>query len=325
MNEKINIKFNGRGIIMYKIILWGMGNEYESILNQINFERYKNNILVVGVVVRYEDKFCEYRDGFKIITKDEIGIMDYDYVVVTSSKYYLDILNEALNIGVKRNVIINGKVMKLPLFDFGKYISLIQNRVTILSDDCFAGYVYNRLGLEFSSPLINIQWDLDEYVRFIEKPFFYLDTPLQEVEFGDIDNGKYPVAKLGNDSDYVYLKLIHNVDFNSALTSWKRRIKRINRNNLVIKMSIPSIYDDARAKKYIDAFEKINYKKILIFKSKMKIDGALNTNRFVWSQKNNYRVSWFDFNDYFRAYYYYDIDIISFLLGDSIDRYGGNI
>lgn len=45
---------------------------------------------------------------------------------------------------------------------------------------------YNRLGLPFTSPLVNIYWDRDKYSLFIQDPLFYLNTELQMVSDGDI-------------------------------------------------------------------------------------------------------------------------------------------
>ena len=85
--------------------------------------------------------------------------MIYDYLIISSSRYFKEIKKDALEMGVDSNRIIDARVFKLPLFDFAEYVSLIQNPVTILSDDCWAGYAYNRLGLPFTSLLINTYWD----------------------------------------------------------------------------------------------------------------------------------------------------------------------
>lgn len=67
-----------------KCIIWGMGRGYEEILNQIRFEIYKENMEVIAVVCRSEDKYCTHRDGFSIISKEEIGGLDFEYVIISS-------------------------------------------------------------------------------------------------------------------------------------------------------------------------------------------------------------------------------------------------
>ena len=176
-----------------KCIVWGIGNDYEKILNQLLFEIHKQNIEVEALVCREKDRYCSNKDGFPIYTKDEIMSVEFDCIIITSSKYFKEIREEIQTLFPNNNKwIINGKVFKLPLFDFGRYIHLIKNPVTILSDDCWGGYVYNRLGLKFSSPLINIYWDRDEYAKFIQNPLFYLQSELTMFREGDLKEGICP-------------------------------------------------------------------------------------------------------------------------------------
>ena len=76
--------------------------------------------------------------------KEELKDIQFDYVVITSSLYYQEIRRQAIELGIDGNIIINGAVMNLPLFDFSRYTSLLKNRITILSDDCWGGYIYHR-------------------------------------------------------------------------------------------------------------------------------------------------------------------------------------
>ena len=156
-----------------KCVIWGMGKGYEEILNQIRFEIYKENMEVIAVVCKPEDKYCGQRDGFPIISKEEMGGLDFEYVIISSYLFYREIQKEAIELGIEVNKIVNGQVFKIPLFDFGLYAELIENPVTILTDDCWGGFVYHYLGLIFSSPLINTFWNKSEYARFIQDPLFH--------------------------------------------------------------------------------------------------------------------------------------------------------
>lgn len=40
---------------MKKVIIWGMGDNYESLLNQILFEIYKGNISIEAIACRKQD------------------------------------------------------------------------------------------------------------------------------------------------------------------------------------------------------------------------------------------------------------------------------
>lgn len=99
---------------------------------------------------------------------------------------------------------------------------------------------YNRLGLPFTSPLVNIYWDRDQYSLFIQDPLFYLNTELQMVSDGDIKKGIWPIGKLGDVERTVSLQFTHSISFADAKEQWDRRKTRINPNNLFVKMGFAS-------------------------------------------------------------------------------------
>ncbi|MCM1211804.1 MAG: DUF1919 domain-containing protein [Blautia sp.] len=176
------------------------------------------------------------------------------------------------------------------------------------------GYVYHHLGLEFSSPLINTSWDKDEYARFIQAPLFYLQTELIMVRDGDLRKGISPIGKLGEPGNYVQIQFVHNVDFNEAKQQWNRRKKRINWDNLFVKMGF-SISDE-NVKACLDAFNQCKYKKILFYNGDEDIEGKYNTNRFIWHEKKASRVDNFTYWDYMRKNYLFSIDILKLLTGE---------
>lgn len=180
-----------------KVLLWGMGDEYDSMLNLLRYEIDKGNIELVAIVVRKEDRYCGRKDGFYVIDKKEMGDVEFDYLVIISRLYFQDIKKEAIQTGISPTVIINGSFFHLPYFDFIKYVSLIENPVTILSDDCWGGYVYHLLGLPFSSPLINTFWDSDEFAKFVTNPCFFLKSELKKIEEGNLKRGQFPTASMG--------------------------------------------------------------------------------------------------------------------------------
>ena len=122
-----------------KCIIWGIGSGYEELLNQLLFERYKGNISIEALVCREQDRYCSTRDGFPVITKDELEIGTFEYIIITAYTKFQEIRNEILELGVAIKQIINGTRLRLPFFDFQRYVKLIENPVTILSDDCWGG------------------------------------------------------------------------------------------------------------------------------------------------------------------------------------------
>lgn len=124
---------------MKKCILWGMGKAYEGLLNQVMFEIYKGNIEISAIVCREEDKYCSIRDGFDVITKKELFNIEFDYIIVTSTTFFKEIKQEIMALGIDERKIVAGNIFFLPRFDFQLYQNLIENPITILSDDCWGG------------------------------------------------------------------------------------------------------------------------------------------------------------------------------------------
>lgn len=296
-----------------KCIIWGIGNGYEEIINQVHFEIYKGNMVVEALICREEDRYCTFRDGFRIITKEEIGTIQFDYLIIASLLYSKEIRREALNLGVPSKKIIEGRVFKRPLFDFALYSQLIENPITILSDDCWGGYIYNYLGLEFSSPLINILWDKDEYSKFIQKPLYYLQSDLKMVREGNLKLGIFPIGQIGSDKDFVQMYFTHNVTFNEAKEQWNRRKDRINPNNLIVKMGFAA--SEKNVKKYIDAFQKCKLRKVLFYNGNEEVEFAVKSNRFIWEESTKKVVQYYDYSDYMRHNYIYVVDILNLLAG----------
>ncbi len=297
-----------------KCIVWGIGDDYEKILNQLLFEIHKGNITIEALVCRKQDQYCSSKDGFPVITKEEIHEITFDYLIITSLRYFKELKNEAIALGVPENQIIDGQKLLLPFFDFQRYSRLIENPVTILADDCWSGYAYHRLGLPFSTPLINIYWNPDEYAKFILDPLFYLSTELTMVTEGDLRTGVSPVGLLGDADRNVKLQFVHNADFAEARHQWDKRMARINPDNLFIKMGLTVTEKNKHL--YLEAFEKVPYHKILFYFGAEEVEGAFKTERFIWRQKSQARVDTFNYNDYLRGNYWWDLDLLKLLTGD---------
>lgn len=295
-----------------KVVFWGTGGGYEQILNQILFEITRGNLSVEALVCKKEDIYFPRRYSFPIITKEELTDVSFDYLVIATKGYFKEIKKEAMDLGIPERIIIDGNVFTLPLFDFERYCQLLENPVTILSDDCWAGYVYHRLKLPFSSPLINILWDKDEYLEFIQDPIFYLGTELKLLREGNFKAGLAPVGQLGNGERTVKLQLIHNADFAEAKKQWDRRVKRINIKNLFVKMGFESC--EQNHEKWLHIFSDVPYKKILFYSGECTFDYSFFTERFEWQQKKLPRTETYKYNDYMRLNYFQSIDLLKLLV-----------
>ncbi len=107
---------------------------------------------------------------------------------------------------------------------------------------------------------------------------------------------------------------IHCYDFELAKEQWDRRIKRFNYDNIVIKKGF-STNLPCEEKTYFESFENVPSKKTLLYLGDdCAVSGQFRTNRFKWSQIEAPRVDFFNYNDYVRHNYLWDLDILKLLV-----------
>lgn len=300
---------------MRKCLIWGNGGDYETVINQILFEIEKKNITVVGIVARHEDIIGPKYDGFDVIEKGSIGDVEYDYIVITSSRYFEEIRKEIINIGIDSRKIINGQVLKIPHFDFGRYCSLIENPITILSDDCWGGYIYHSLYLQFASPTINTLWDKEDYIKFVSNLRFYLKQDLKMEREGNIRQNLCPIGSLGLGTQLVKVKFVHSYKFEEAKALWDRRLKRINLKNVFVKIAIDA--ENENALNYIKAFSRVAENKICFYSGDCT-EQVLYLERFEKFVKTGTRTDTIKYNDYVRImdWLMKSIDLLKLLNGE---------
>ncbi len=285
---------------MRRCIIWGTGNDYERLYNSIQFEAYKGNIEIVATVSKKENIFCKYLDNILLITKEEIHNIEFDYIVICSNLFFNEICNEIYEAGIERKKVLNGNIFSYARFDFNKYIQLVENPITIISDDCWGGEVYHALSLPFSSPTININWKQEEYIKFISDLPYYLQQPLRCGREANLETGKYPIGLLGEDDRQVQMELIHNISFDEAGQQWERRRTRINLDNIFVKFGLNKI-DNWES--YMNIFNGLQYKKICFFPYVRDKEGYINSAlyaRWIWQNNTRGRIDSYDINDYVR-------------------------
>ena len=109
---------------------------------------------------------------------------------------------------------------------------LRNDNFTIFASDCTGGVLYHELNKRFLSPTINMYFDAQDFMRFIENPEKYFYIPMELDKKSSLDEG-YPVAKLGD----IKLHLVHYKTIEEAQQKWLQRIERINWTNVYYVMN----------------------------------------------------------------------------------------
>lgn len=302
-------------ITMRQCVIWGAEGEYESILNQIQYEEFKGNLKCIALLSKTTYQFAKKKDGYPVISKEELRKTEFDYLIIAAGKSYQEIKAEILALGIPMSKIISSKVFKIPNFDFKRYSSLKENPVTILSDDCWGGYVYHALDLPFTSPLINIFWPRDSFYEFIKNPLFYLKQPLYVEREGDPRNNLCPIGRLGEHNHSVQLQFLHEPDFHTAEDHWIRRKKRINEDRIFVKFGF-SATEPCR-EKYLAMFNQVPYPKVCTYSGQTNLQDVLYVKRFEWAW-NHGALDLANYNDWFRkvSNFMKVVDILKLLNGE---------
>lgn len=149
---------------MKKILIYGIDDIWKNRFNALRLQECMGRLKVVGYSGGGK-KYLDNIDGIKVYDQSEILKVDFDYLVVFNGANFLNIQKSFNNAGIDKKKIIDGKVFDIPLFDFERYIKMIENPITIFSDDCWGGVVSRYLGLAQNSPFVNLHLSKGDYLK----------------------------------------------------------------------------------------------------------------------------------------------------------------
>lgn len=245
-----------------KVLVFGAGQHYSKYATRIKQFQSDEEIDVVGITSN--DIYAKKIDDILFIHKNEVSKVSFDAIIITGDdKIFSEMVNEVkTNLVNEKNheiQIIPCRVMDTPGFTFNKYFAIRDNKVSILSENCWGGITYNNIGIPFASPLINMSIANADYLKLMKNPKYYINDC--ELEFSRVDwnweeSYQFPCYKL----DDVELRMVHYRNFEEAKKKWNDRKKRINYDN-ILAMTYTDSYREA------EEFEQLPYKKKICFVS----------------------------------------------------------
>ena len=169
-------------------------------------------------------------------------------------------------------------------------IKLKNKNVSIISRNCIGGCIYHNLGLQFLSPTINLFFEPDDYIKFINNLKHYINcTP---VEVTDSDK-PYPVGELVFGEERIKVYFMHYPSFENAKECWVRRAKRVNYDNICF---INEWYFDSddEAEAYIKRYNTIPYEHRIMLNNRINGDKVISMgneyNGVILHRKNPYKI-----------------------------------
>ena len=175
---------------------------------------------------------------------------------------------------LKEEKLLGDWIVCIPGFTLEKYRRLQRSRLSILSINCFGGFVSHLLGLPFRSPFINLWLKNEDFIKFLRAPRVYLEYSLHFEKLYAEDQ-PYPVATLGN----ISLNMMHYKTFDESFDAWEKRKTKINWYNLFVEMWTEN-------PKLLEEFDTLPYgKKICFVPFKSDLDSAWYINPTIDSQE----------------------------------------
>lgn len=138
-----------------------------------------------------------------------------------------------------------------------KRLRLKNRRPTIIASNCIGTFMYYDMKMQFRSPTINLSFEMNDYVRFLENLHWYIEQPVVPYEDERFD---YPCGMIGD----IEIRFNHYKTFEEAAAKWAERKKRIDWDNLFVI----GIDGDDCTYESIRRFDALPYKNKVIFTHK---------------------------------------------------------
>lgn len=195
-----------------------------------------------------------YQIQKKILRKEQIyqGIF---WFFLLPQRFYRQIQRK------KRDKIVAEMKAKLRIKDF-----------TVISQNCIGGVFYHDMGLQFTSPMINLYLTGKDFVTFVLNLDYYLSLKLR-MTWGE----EYPIGYL----DDIAIYFMHYHTCHEAEVAWEKRKKRIKRDKIIV---LCTDMEDFTDEVYI-RWKQISYPKVL-FTAKRKYLNDPGTVFFPEYEKN---------------------------------------
>lgn len=156
---------------------------------------------------------------------------------------------------------------------------------SIISNNCWAGRVYQYLDMPYLSPTAGLYFFAPDYIKFVSNLRRYLDTPLQFIE--SEDSKYYEEIKRRNQTDKpigilddVEIVFLHYKTREEALEKWNRRKSRVNFDNIIIKFSRM----DLCTEKEITDFDSLSFENKFVLNNRLPL--KFNSEVY-WKEKWN--------------------------------------
>lgn len=150
--------------------------------------------------------------------------------------------------------------------------SIKNKNFSVISNNCWAGRVYQYLDMPYLSPTAGLYFFAPDYIKFVSDLRRYLATELRFIE--PEESKYYEEIKKRNQTDKpigilddVEIVFLHYKTKEEAAEKWNRRKKRVNFDNIILKFSRM----DLCTEKEIEEFDRLLFKNKFILNNRIPL------------------------------------------------------
>ena len=144
---------------------------------------------------------------------------------------------------------------------------------TIISNNCWGGFIYNKYGLPYLTPTIGLLILGDDFIKFCTDLKHYTEEKLNFIPFQSSkcypfmkDIPPFPIGKL----DDIEIYFMHYTSEQEAKEKWDRRCQRIQWDKIIYKVS----QRESFSSEHMKIFLKLSVPNKLCFTSE-EIEGGI--------------------------------------------------
>lgn len=170
----------------------------------------------------------------------------------------------------KHGVSLSGGARKMlySIRDMKRSLAIRNKNVTIISNNCWGGFMYQSCKLRYSSPFIGLYMYAPEYIALLRNLRYNLVQPLhfikhEQSKYKDVVPPQYIIGVLGNTDIEIVFMHYHLEE--EALEKWNRRLKRIHWDDMIVKFSDT---DFGCTDELIEEFDKMSFEHKVCFTAK---------------------------------------------------------
>lgn len=127
---------------------------------------------------------------------------------------------------------------------------------TVISNNCWAGKLYQYLDMPYLSPTVGLYFFADDYLKFVSNLEYYISLGLKFIstdqsQYRDILLERKRICPIGVLDD-VEIVFLHYKSEQEAKEKWDRRKARINWNHLIIKFSKMNLCTEEHMRRFAE-------------------------------------------------------------------------